>query len=780
MPFLPFSILRPRGIGTAASCRSRSIEIVDRVVRLCERFETFRYSIDSVWAISAYVEGGGSASVLSELHESRRLSVGASWAGVGWPTHPAAHLRDAQMGVSELRRLGMEPRSILSAPALIVTASGLSSVSADALSAETGVRFVSDDAVAQRDAEREIGSGGKTIPIGAELWCPTERLVERLLERAEDAGIDADFVTWDGAALPDNEGPAGDPDWASLLPAVHRDLCRVSGELVRTERILSMGALLGVDVPASGLVDDVWKRHLEDLAGTYTGSGDTVKRREVARSCGALEDEARRLSGWTETSIAARVDAGEGPDGILPIVVFNPTTCSVSDVVETHVVYYGENSATDFSRYEFYKLVDPEGDVVPVEEVTGKQVETAEIGIRFLAQDVPALGYRTYYLVPKPQEQPFGQAMPIQAPGAMTPDFPEPKFAIEDVEERVSTAKRGLRVGRTFTSGRVVLEIDEVTGHLRLLDREGRPLCENLRVEAREDDMSSPAGQFKPTGRVWPQVMAGADLVESGEVSALLSLRGKIGQSEADLAVRMYADLPYVDIRVSLLWTDTHPAQVEFCGAFGASFEEGVCERFFGAESWRQGDASITADRVCAVTGPPGSLVLAAERTPVHVSGRCFRSPLLLSSPDPASYAYNKVWLSHPERLTYDFRICLNAETGNDRVGSIVSGDASLRCSVVYDRSSTRHRPPSSETLRVDPTVRVLGVRPSGDGVEIALRDARGEKVGAVVCSGAIGDAGATVDFGGRAGEGVTREFEIGPHDLKNVLFPARAADTAE
>jgi hypothetical protein len=586
------------------------------------------------------------------------------------------------------------------------------------------LRAASQNPLGQRDVEKKLNSCERAVPLGEELWCPTESALDGIAVWAEDASLPLTYEIWDGQQTVGGEPPEetsavpGRIYKEALQPGIWADLTRVSASLLRAERILAMATLMGNGAgERRDEIEALWKRHLEDLSGTYVGSGDVEKRVDLGASCKESETRLNRLQTDVEYEIASSVPVGKGPDGIVSIVVFNPSGHARSESVEASVIYYGESRATDFDRYEFYRLVDAEGNVVSVEEIGGKQVETAEIKIRFVAFDVPGCGYKTYYLVPKPT-QTLGQPapVPIQAPGAMVPAFPEPSFAIDDVEELISEPRRGLRLGRVFQTGLFALAVDDVTGRIDLSDRAREtPLIEGLRVEGREDSLKSVPGSFDPTGRVFPLSVDRIDLIESGEVSALLLVSGRIASSLVELRLRLFAELPTIEIDVSVDWDDSLPMLLELCASFSEELDHGSYAVPFGSRAWRADDSDLDAGRWVTAEGTSPGVCFSSERTTLTISHREIRSPLLLSSPDPASYAYNKMWMSYPDRVDYGFRIRM----GSTPPPATSEWVETFTSQCIYDRTTPRTRLASDGVLCVgSDDLRVSSIRPVKGGVE--------------------------------------------------------------
>ncbi|MEE2754541.1 MAG: hypothetical protein VX910_11205, partial [Candidatus Latescibacterota bacterium] len=622
------------------------------------RRQEFRFSIDSVWALDHVAARSSDFRVqFTALAKGGALSIGQAWSGIEWYPHQECFVRDLQIGFGALDDLGLHSRTVvlrssesdqwepllphLDVGQLILTdgrGSGDTGIPVFDLSdfGNLALRAASQNFQAQRDVEKKLKSCERAVPLGEELWCPTESALDGFADWAENASQSFIYEIWDDQQIVWNEPPEktspppGRIFREALQPGIWSDLTSVTASLLRAERVLAMASLMGNEVDERrDEIEALWKRHLEDLSGTYVGSGDDEKRLDLDASCKESQTRLNRLQTDVEYEIASSVPAGEGPDGIVSIVVFNPSAHVRSESVEVSVIYYGESRATDFDRYEFYRLVDEEGNVVSVEEIGGKQAETAEIKIRFVAFDVPGCGYKTYYLVPKPTQVPGQTApVPIQAPGSMVPAFPEPSFAIDDVEELISEPRRGLRLSRVFQTELFSLAVDDVTGRIDLSDRvRETPLIEGLRVEGREDSLKSAPGSFDPTGRVFPLSVDRIDLIESGEVSARLLVSGRIASSRVELKLRLFAELPTIEIDVSVEWNDSLPMLLELCASFSEELDHGSYAVPFASRMWRADDSDLDAGRWVTAEGTSPGFCFSSERTKLRISHREIRSP---------------------------------------------------------------------------------------------------------------------------------------------------------
>ena len=130
---------------------------------------------------------------------------------------------------------------------------------------------------------------------------------------------------------------------------------------------------------------------------------------------------------------------------------------------------------------------------------------------------------------------------------------------------------------------------------------------------------------------------------------------------------------------------------------------------------WRADDSDLDAGRWVTAEGTSPGFCFSSERTKLRISHREIRSPLLLSSPDPASYAYNKMWMSYPDRVDYGFRIRM----GSTPPLATSEWVETFSSHCIYDRATPRTRPASDGVVCVDSdNVRVSSIRPVTGGVE--------------------------------------------------------------
>ncbi len=768
MRLIPITRLRHFGVGDEPACLSRGHNVVGALVRDTAGIVPVAVESLSVLAHCLRVRPEH-CDLLRARRDARTLSLGASWAShYHNPVDPEdlvrglcvgqRWLRDHLGGISEDAYLGPVGSGITQMPQ-ILRLSGVRRVALtvaedipsrfdwqspdgtvlpawntpgaeqvlEALSQEPGKAKRAVAAVA------ELFSRSGDLGVGEDGWCPPPDLVDRLVS----AGVPNTVICTTLETVYEETASGVRTDWErtcvsaeAVDPIPILRTASISRALLRAEATLTMAACLGKSPEST---DALWRRLLELSDGTYGGTSDETKLREMESASASLLGRAKAMADSAETWIAEQVVFGDGPDGTLALVVFNPNPWTATGPVNAHVVFYGEGRVGDFERYDLYRVVDDGGDPIDVEETRGKQVETAEIGFRFVARDVPACGYKTYYLIPKPSRP--DALMPIQAPGAMTPEFGEPSFAIEDVEERVSEPRRGIRLSRTFKVRDFRVDVDDVSGAIAIADRStGTMLIERLGLEVVEDSLASERAEHDPTGRKFELAPDRIDLVESGSVSASLAVEGRLLQSPARLTLTMYGSLPWLDITVAVDWRDevsgllqavfecptAQPLDIRYATPFGSSVLESPGTR--DVHGW--------------VASRNPAWVLASDRRSFRFGAHDVRTDLYLSTIDPSSYTYHRVWRSPAGEITARFRLATNV--GEDQIQEADRLAAGLRHAMslrpVYDAKSQKPLAATASACSVEGRgILSSSIRPVEGGLEIRAYEALGEEGQAIL-----------------------------------------------
>lgn len=210
--------------------------------------------------------------------------------------------------------------------------------------------------------------------------------------------------------------------------------------------------------------------------------------------------------------------------GSRPIVVFNPHTWAGRQVVELE---FGRVAADEV-------LLDDEGNVVPFQRVQSHATAGGRIRLLFLA-DLPALGYRTYRLMPA-----------SSARG---------KAAEAEDECRVSASDTVL------DNGRWRLEFDPATGYIQSL-RDLRLGVEVLAgpgavpvvIEDRSDTWSHDVFRFDR--QIGAFTATDVRLVEAGPVRWTIRVVSEYGRSRLVQDFALYVGRDAIDVSVWLDWRE--------------------------------------------------------------------------------------------------------------------------------------------------------------------------------------------------------------------------------
>ncbi len=788
---VPFSRLPLFGLGEQEECLSRGAEVIARALQLLETRQEFHFLLEDLAPVAYYLKAHPEdLERVRALIAEGRLEVGPAWTGIcqnlqigedlvrnllygkGYALETlgadsrTAHLGDApgwtpqypqiarKCGVTQVVFTQSGPRD-----ATLLRWQGLDGAEVDVWHARIDYDLlwaaVRGAPAKRRERNRQIAAGraqcSGLLPIhwGGDLTPMSEAALEDLIGWAEGEEIAMVLGTPGGyfreipGDLPELSGevPSALPFLEPVFPGVTPLNVPAVHGLLRAEQMAAFAGLVcGFPFPEEAL-KTAWLRQLEAMACGFdgTGAGEALERRRRCQQMAIWT--AAEISRAAERAVAERVAAGDGPPGTIPLVVFNSLSWTRTDLAEVHVTFYGEEDPTDFSRYEMYKIVDASGETVTFQEVAGGQTAIAEMRLIFAASEVPPNGYTTYYLVPNVPEA--ADLVGIQAPGMMAPEFPEPRFVIEDVEDRVSEPYRGVRIGRWFANAFYALEVDEVTGRVTVSDRRSdRVLIEGMHLVGWEESMREGLCQYDYTGRRFEMAVDRVDLEESGEVRATLLVAGHLLASPFELRFRLYGALDRVDVDLKLRWRDTRPVRVQtvfpigFEGAgvrYGVPYGHNTLENLM-PESAPRSDGGMRAEtwekqRECqgwiALDGEDVGVALGSDRRAFEFEGRAVRGDVLRSCIDPASYAYKRVWRSYPDVCAC--RYSIRGYSGDfrsataHRDGWALNQPLSLRS--VYNSESSRRLPDRLSFVRLEgPGLVTTTFKPAEDGAGYVLR----------------------------------------------------------
>jgi alpha-mannosidase len=377
--------------------------------------------------------------------------------------------------------------------------------------------------------------------------------------------------------------------------------------LLTTEKFCSLASILfGYPYPSEELYES-WKKLLfnqfHDIIG---GSGIPPVCRDALRFYEIIEESGEKLSSDSLSVILGNMNTdGDG----IPIVVVNPVPWERTDIVEAEIRIP--------EGWEGIRILDQEKNEIPV-QITEERVEGEEklLGFIFVAESVPSLGFKTYWVAE-------GMA-----------SYPNP-FLIED-----------FRISNEFFD----LELDPETGLLkRVFDkRKGRDVLDpagrgNMLV-AIEDEGDS-EGRFvkgsdtiaRPPGRR-SEILSkeSIEICETGPVRAKVRIKRRFRSSSFVQEIVLYSRIERIDFLMGIDWHDVH-WMIKL--AFPLSLEDPVvtCETAYGSVVRPADGLEYPMQRwVDLSSGGYGVALLNDSRYGYDVEGRTVSISVLRSPTEPA------------------------------------------------------------------------------------------------------------------------------------------------
>ncbi len=156
--------------------------------------------------------------------------------------------------------------------------------------------------------------------------------------------------------------------------------------MLNAERFAALDSLHGIAYPQAQLNSDWRKVLFNQFHDILPGSGIAPVYVDQARDLGEVMLSASKVLDDSLRDLVSRIDT----QGRLPVVVFNPLSWARTDVVEVEI--------QDPTPQRHYQARDPNGRAM-VTGVIARVPGTDRVRIRFIAEDVPALGYKVFNLI---------------------------------------------------------------------------------------------------------------------------------------------------------------------------------------------------------------------------------------------------------------------------------------------------------------------------------------------------------------------------------------------
>ncbi len=597
---IPFSHLDLFWAGTREECLSRGNRITSKAVQIALQHPEFRFLLEDDVFVEHYRQtrqGTAELESFKRLVKEGRIEIAPKWAGI-YQNLPRgeAHVRNHLYGKRYAREVfGVDPKvshlgdlpgytsqypQILAKcdlPFMVMTRMGPRDSTLFRWRAPDGSSTLvwyalkgygwgiglglHEDMDSNRlarvvrdlDQVRPTTRGPIYLGWGTDLWAPSEKLVDSVAFLNQRLAP----VTF-RLATPDEYFAAASkvsdvPEFSGEIPSSWANtiasLCHLwqpsmaaTDTLLTAEKFAAINHALGYAAYPQAEFESLWKLVLQSMDHNNFGQGgfpgDAV-RLEFAqvpalRAGEILRDMLRNIAERVRIPL----------ERATPIVVFNPLGWQRDDVVRTHVSLYGDVRAGDIPRT--VHLVDEKGTPVPFYEEQSYGTVSRAREIVFLAQGVPSLGYRTYFMVPAEKSEAFPDASVLKL-DVPDPEKPKRLFGYDEVENDYYK-----------------VTVDRATGQITLFDKElGQVVVKNLEMVATEVRGGDTLSKIPRSGRVLPNTVSQVDVEENNPVRTIVRLKCDLAGVPITQRVFLYRGLKRIDLENTVDWKANKFLQLE-------------------------------------------------------------------------------------------------------------------------------------------------------------------------------------------------------------------------
>ena len=601
---VPFSHLDLFWAGTREECLARGNRIIAKAIRIAKQYSDFKFLVESDNFLADYVEAHAGTQELEDLKrlvKEGRIEIAPNWANIFLNLPDGeVHARNLLYGKLYARSVfGVDPPVMHTTdqpgftpqyPQMLVKA-GIPFMTMTRIGPTDKSLFnwrspdqskvlvwnaikgygwgvdlnlhgdLTDERIAKLrkdvDEARVISPGPIFVHWGVDLWAPSEKLAQnvgelnRLVPSAQiKLATSKDFfnVAAKTSEVPDVSGevPSAWPHVVDSILHLWQWSVPATNTLTAAEEFATINYALGyADYPQQEF-EVLWKRLIESMDHNHDGQGGEIgdnrkleySRLSIIRGGEILRDMLRNIAERVQIPVAKSV----------PIVVFNGLGWQRDDVVKAHLTIYGDVSPGAISDYKKgLRLIDETGKSVPFYvEQTSENISRA-VDLIFIANGVPALGYKTYFLSPSEQSEPFPSASQITL----------------DREKDLKEPRRPLGTD-TIENQFYRVNVDKATGRVAVFDKQlNREVCKDLEILGEEERGTNNVQREIDTGRTIARSINETFVEENNAVRTVMRISGWVADIPVVQRLILYSGLKRLDIEDSLEWKEPRFLRIE-------------------------------------------------------------------------------------------------------------------------------------------------------------------------------------------------------------------------
>ncbi|PAW80123.1 MAG: hypothetical protein B9S32_01970 [Verrucomicrobia bacterium Tous-C9LFEB] len=598
---VPFSHLDLFWAGTREECLSRGNYIISRALDLLEQYEDFTYLIETVNFLQHYVECYPHETArIKRLAASGRLELAPLWSAIyqnlpGGETlarnalyakryvrrhfdkdPQTAHFADlpgytpqypqiAQL--AGIKRVVMSRGGPVETPLFIWQ--GLDGAKILSYYTPLGYAVMALEGNWHQDyaamlaggTEKALSQSFQTDSYphlthwGCDLHAPDENLILNVRQWNQDKEAKLLFSTpshyfasvsgVEGLTVLKGEIPSAWPNIESSWPDLWPEDLPCESALQMAEFLSAFCLLKGwKDYPQREL-EDAWKALLDGMDHNQNAQGGERADRDKLQLKRYSRYAAERIINRMAWRLAAQVPMPK-PDQF-PIVVFNSMSWRRAGIATGRAVVYGTPRSNDVEAFKSgMKLVNDLGETVPYVPLIRYEGVSIAMEIAFPVDEIPAAGYRTWYLMPGHNPIHEAQTCQIHIDGMI-----EKKSAGESIwlDPRRNIGQD------TYENRFFRLSVDRVTGDVSVEDRRsGHLLLEKMRVMGVEERGGNYIANMTPSGREFPALIDSVETLDNNKIWCRLKLSGSICNMPLTQTITLYHDYPEIQLENEIDW----------------------------------------------------------------------------------------------------------------------------------------------------------------------------------------------------------------------------------
>ena len=417
------------------------------------------------------------------------------------------------------------------------------------------------------------------VPWGVDLWAPSDRITQNVDALNRDfryahftMAIPEDFfkAVEKTPNVPELSGeiPMAWPHVVDGILQLWQLAVPATTTLRTAEEFATVNYALGYAEYPQQEFEVLWKSLIDSMDHNHDGQGGEIGDKRKMDDSLLVMNRGGEILRNSLRNIAERVEIPV--KNSFPIVVFNGLGWRRDDTVKAHATLYGDIGPYQIDDYKKgMRLVDEKGTVIPFDlEQTSENISRA-VELTFVAQDVPALGYKTYFLAPADQP----------------PSYPSAAQITLDREKDFKDPRRPLGTD-TMENKFYRVTVDKATGQVSVLDRElNQEVLKQAEIAGVEERGTNNVQKEIETGRVIPLSLNDTQIEENNGVRAVLRLSGWIADIPIVQRLILYQNLKRLDIENSLDWKEPRFLHIEQLLPLGRAHLEMEYGTPFGSNS---------------------------------------------------------------------------------------------------------------------------------------------------------------------------------------------------